>query len=596
MSFDPTLPPPLDLPLANGGASVSVPIEPPPVVAPKPARTAGTPPPPPVAVNGELLLKRPPRERVSLFRRGWNYVRATLQQALHDPTPHQHHRPRTPMERIIGGTPPWLVSLFIHAALIVILGLLAVEVHRQVTEELTVAMAPDEDVSNETFAETLGNQLETPNTTPPDQPTNSSDPGYSLSSLPEVANPLSAPLKTADLMADADGPGLFSEIQAPSIGNMLKGRQEGQKKLLLDIYGGTMTTQHAVDLSLAWLSRQQGKDGLWSLKGPYPDGSSTENKVSATSMALLAFLGDGHTHLSPGPYRQTVARGIRALMKLQGSEGQIVPDGGSATHLMYSHAQATIVLCELYAMSQDSEIREAAELAVKYCLETQSPKGGWRYYPHQDADTSVTGWFVMALQSARMAKLKVPSEDLIRIGQFLDSASSHEGSRYGYQPGRGETPPMTAEALLCRQYLGWRHDDKRLLAGVAYVGKHPVDWKKRNVYYWYYATQLMHHMGGKPWIQWNKVMRQVVPENQVHTGKQHGSWDPEEDQWGHIGGRLFTTCLSTYMLEVYYRHLPLYSQGATAGESEGEAVNPPAETKPSKKEKSADAKPEGEQP
>jgi hypothetical protein len=50
------------------------------------------------------------------------------------------------------------------------------------------------------------------------------------------------------------------------------------------------------------------------------------------------------------------------------------------------------------------------------------------------------------------------------------------------------------------------------------------------------------------------------------------------------------------MLEVYYRHLPLYSQGATAGESEGEAVNPPAEEKPSKKEKSADAKPKGEQP
>jgi hypothetical protein len=25
-----------------------------------------------------------------------------------------------------------------------------------------------------------------------------------------------------------------------------------------------------------------------------------------------------------------------------------------------------------------------------------------------------------------------------------------------------------------------------------------------------------------------------------------------------MAGRLYTTCLSTYMLEVYYRHLPLY--------------------------------------
>jgi hypothetical protein len=574
MSFDPTLPPPLDPSLARVGSQGVASIEPPPIVvpAPVPARTA-TPP----VTNGEIPLQRRPRQRISVFRRGWNYIRTSFQRALHDAAPHQHHRPRSPMERIIGGTPPWLVSLFIHATLIIILGLLAVEVHRQVTEEMTVAMAPDEDVSNEKFAETIGTQLETPNTTPPDEETSNGDPTYSLSSQPEVSNPFAAPPKMAELMADA--PGSFSSIQAPSIGNALEGREEGKKKLLLGIYGGTMTTQHSVDLSLAWLARQQGKDGLWSLKGPYPDGASTENKVSATAMALLAFLGDGHTHLENGPHRQTVARGIRALMKLQGSDGQLVPDGGSATHLMYSHAQSTIVLCELYAMSQDSEIREAAEQAVQYCLDSQSPKGGWRYYPHQDADVSVTGWFVMALQSARMAKLKVPSDDLIKVGNFLDAASSHEGSRYGYQPGRSETPPMTAEALLCRQYLGWKHDDKRLLAGVAYVSKHPVNWDQRNVYYWYYATQVMHHMGGKPWVEWNKVMRQEIPEHQVHAGKQHGSWDPADDQWGHIGGRLFTTCLSTYMLEVYYRHLPLYAQGVQATESEGEAVNPLAESK-----------------
>ena len=33
------------------------------------------------------------------------------------------------------------------------------------------------------------------------------------------------------------------------------------------------------------------------------------------------------------------------------------------------------------------------------------------------------------------------------------------------------------------------------------------------------------------------------------------------DQWGQHGGRLYTTCLSIYMLEVYYRHLPIYNYG-----------------------------------
>jgi len=53
-------------------------------------------------------------------------------------------------------------------------------------------------------------------------------------------------------------------------------------------------------------------------------------------------------------------------------------------------------------------------------------------------------------------------------------------------------------------------------------------------------------------------MRQTVPERQTKIGREKGSWSPSNDQWGHQGGRLFTTCLSIYMLEVYYRHLPIY--------------------------------------
>jgi hypothetical protein len=53
-------------------------------------------------------------------------------------------------------------------------------------------------------------------------------------------------------------------------------------------------------------------------------------------------------------------------------------------------------------------------------------------------------------------------------------------------------------------------------------------------------------------------MRQEIPENQEHHGKERGSWDPSDDEWGRTAGRLYMTCLCTYMLEVYYRHLPLY--------------------------------------
>jgi hypothetical protein len=171
---------------------------------------------------------------------------------------------------------------------------------------------------------------------------------------------------------------------------------------------------------------------------------------------------------------------------------------------------------------------------------------------------SVTGWFVMALQSGRMAYLNVPDPKLDNVTKFLDSAQHNDGSQYGYKIGGGPLLPMTAEGLLCREYLGWKHEDPRLKKGCEYLLENKISYSEQNVYYWYYATQVLHHYGGQPWEEWNTVMRNAVPKAQTKTGKEAGSWSPSNDRWGNHGGRLYVTCLSIYMLEVYYRHLPIY--------------------------------------
>ena len=165
----------------------------------------------------------------------------------------------------------------------------------------------------------------------------------------------------------------------------------------------------------------------------------------------------------------------------------------------------------------------------------------------------------MALQSARMAGLDVPSDVFDKVAKFLDSVTD-EGSFYAYMPGYNSKPALTAEGLLCRQYMGWRQDDERLIRGVEYLAEHPIDWSDTNTYYWYYATQVMHHMEGDFWYDWNEVLAKEIPAKQIKTGPEKGSWSPEGDLWGQGGGRLYQTCLCTYMLEVYYRHLPIYSK------------------------------------
>jgi hypothetical protein len=127
----------------------------------------------------------------------------------------------------------------------------------------------------------------------------------------------------------------------------------------------------------------------------------------------------------------------------------------------------------------------------------------------------------------------------------------------------GPRLPLTAEGLLCRQYLGWKREDERLRSGVDYLLNNLPDWRyeERNVYYWYYGTQVCHHMEGTDWRIWNDVIKEMLPEHQEKRGNERGSWDPDGDRWGAAGGRLYVTCLSLYILEVYHRHLPIYQDG-----------------------------------
>ena len=84
-----------------------------------------------------------------------------------------------------------------------------------------------------------------------------------------------------------------------------------------------------------------------------------------------------------------------------------------------------------------------------------------------------------------------------------------------------------------------------------------------NLYYNYYATQVMRHYGGEPWEAWNPVMRDFLIASQSQNRHERGSWFfPGEHN--EAGGRLYCTAMATLILEVYYRHLPLYSKRAVA--------------------------------
>jgi hypothetical protein len=213
-------------------------------------------------------------------------------------------------------------------------------------------------------------------------------------------------------------------------------------------------------------------------------------------------------------------------------------------------------------MTGDQGLRPVVQRALDFAEQAQGQEGGWRYVPRDDSDTSVTGWFVMALMSGRMGGLSTDRRVLDRVHAFLDRVQSDNGSQYAYTSLSSNLPSyaMTAEGLLCREYLGWTKDDPRLIKGCEILARQPIsaELNERSYYYWYYATQALHHFGGEPWRKWNAAMRDVLPAMQIRDGREKGSWPPQNDEHASAGGRLYTTCFAIYCLEVYYRHLPLY--------------------------------------
>lgn len=186
--------------------------------------------------------------------------------------------------------------------------------------------------------------------------------------------------------------------------------------------------------------------------------------------------------------------------------------------------------------------------------------------PRQPGDTSVVGWQLMALKSGYMANLQVSPITVKKAELFLDSVQSEDGATYGYtDPGSGAG--TSAVGLLCRMYLGWKKDHPGLQRGVEILSKRGPN---GNLYYDYYATQVLHHFEGDVWDQWNSEMRDRLINAQATTGHEAGSWYEEFDT-GHgpeVAGRLYCTSLATMILEVYYRHLPIYGQESVSTEFE----------------------------
>lgn len=340
-------------------------------------------------------------------------------------------------------------------------------------------------------------------------------------------------------------------------GGVFGDRTGGGKRITTRTNGGTPKTKDAVKFGLKWLVSHQEADGSWSSV----DHEGTKNvDVAVTSLALLALLGDGNSSKF-GPYKTNVRRAT-AWLKYQQKESGLVGE------YRYQHPIAGMALAEAFGMG-DKTTRDAAVKALELSIKSQNTSGGWDYNPNSNrSDTSVTGWFIMQLKSAKVSGLHVESEVFEKATDYIQRATTKPNSvadkcstsysSNGEVKRGGGSQSMTAVGMTCLQFLGLGKGDEQVigLANSSITSK--INPNSIDFYKVYYQALGFFQTGVKDkyWKEFVDPFRVSMTSAQVKDGtvqELKGSWNPDKHHCA-VGGRVLSTALGCLSMEVFYRY------------------------------------------
>jgi hypothetical protein len=229
----------------------------------------------------------------------------------------------------------------------------------------------------------------------------------------------------------------------------------------------TKEQQRAVERGLAWLAKQQRRDGGWEAPGGrYP--------IALTGLAGTALLMEGST-TREGAYQGQLRKSVAFLMARSQRDGLIGDREDIATVRVFDHAFALRFLAAAYGDEEDVDHRRKLEdvltRAVDYTVKGQTSRGGWGYLPAAEGndfdEAAATVVQLQALLAARNAGIVVPRRAIDRARKYLANSTYRDGVRYEPASLTAGRPGLTAAAVACAFEAG-EHDSALVKQWLAY--------------------------------------------------------------------------------------------------------------------------------
>jgi hypothetical protein len=423
----------------------------------------------------------------------------------------------TRIEQSMGHTPWWVISTVVHAVIFLLCTLIGVALPPPNMDEVTIASdiaKPEEPKYDEKKKRDLfRNPQEIKHETETERPVVIHE---QREVAPEFETDNNMDSRTARGQEDAisdiplGGAGVTGSmgVGGGGMAGCFGYRDGGGRRQATKRFGGSPATESAVEAALLWLKRHQEPGGYWDAhkwkdtgrvfvnrnRGNVKRPATDRVNVSMTGMAMLSFLGAGYT-AKAGKHKATVAGAQNWMLKVLDDRANAGQKYGTFDTCNYTQGMATLAIAEAYGMTKTPELRKAAQAAIDVIIANQGPYEAWNYRDKKGKagrnDTSVSGWNLMALKSAKIAGLKVDSGAFQGCMRWLDAATDPAngkcsysgyvgGKRRSVRRGSG-SEAMWAAGMLMRQFMGAKRDDPILQKAAKTIGEKQPSWETTTI-------------------------------------------------------------------------------------------------------------------